>query len=105
MSANRKSISMTSPLTEHDQPPGPHEPAWKRAAAIDGDGVVYVPALLSGDKPACLHCAACDRVKMVRAAGHLFVPARWMAWNYLDVADRCIRLERALKAHVAKEGR
>jgi hypothetical protein len=87
-------------------PPGHDRPLWQRSAFVADDGTVYVPAALTDDRElAVVLKAAWDgNVSLVFQDGHYFLPARWIAVEYPEVADLCDLIERRVREVTGREG-
>lgn len=78
-------------------------PKWMRSAGVDEDGTVFVPAFVGGDEDFVVLTAGWDgNVPMVIDDGHAYLPARWIAREFPDVAEVCNLIERRCRDHLDK---
>lgn len=80
-------------------PKGGREPEWKRSAALADDGVVFAPAIITGNEMVAFLAASWDGTPVVMNDDHLYLPVQWIAREYPDVADVCAEIEARVKAH------
>ena len=74
-------------------------PEWVRSAALDDEGTVFVPAIITGSEAFALICAVHDGTKMVLDGEHVYLPATWLAMNYPDVSAMCTKIDTRMRAH------
>jgi hypothetical protein len=68
----------------------PDAPEWGRTSFINPeDREVFAPAILAGNEGMVFLCACHDNVGVVRSAGHIYVPAAWMAREFPETATAC----------------
>jgi hypothetical protein len=75
-----------------DPPPGRKVPRWQLRAARAADGTIFIPAALAGREQAIALCAAYDGVPAIVDAGHVYLPAGWIAREYPAAAALCARI-------------
>jgi hypothetical protein len=86
--------------------PGCRMPEWKRTAVITDDGTVYASAAIAGDEQAVWRCARHDGAVGIVNGSHVYLPAKWLARKYPDVAGIFQVIETLKERHIwpAPEG-
>jgi hypothetical protein len=83
-----------------ENPPGHKKPEWMRSACIDEDGVVYAPAVITGNEQKAFLCAAWDGdVPSILEDGHVYLPVQWLAAYSSNDADLYMLIERKTKEY------
>lgn len=83
-------------------PPGHNKPRWMLSAAVDSEGTVFAPAVITGNEQKALLCAIWDGgVPLVSNDGHPYLPVRWLAAYCPEEANLCMLIERKVKAAIA----
>jgi hypothetical protein len=72
-------------------------PKWARLAALSDDGTVFIPAALMGNETRAFLCASWDGLPAAMEAGHVYLPAKWMASNCPDIADDILNTEVSIR--------
>lgn len=70
-------------------PDGKKIPKWKRSAGLSSEGVVFVPAAMTGNESEVLLCAGYDGTPVVHYLNHIYVPAEWLAAEFPKTAEIC----------------
>ena len=79
-------------------PPGYKKtPLWKRSAAIDDQGDVWVPAVIAGSEKIVFLCAGYDGEPAVIESKHLFVRASWMAREFPETREVCEKITKRMR--------
>jgi hypothetical protein len=75
-------------------------PEWQRSAALDSEtDTVFMPAAATGNEQKASLCASFDGTSAVIDAGHIYLPTRWIASEYPDMADLCLKIEGKVREH------
>lgn len=70
-------------------PEGKKIPRWKRSAGLSSEGVVFVPAAMTGNESEVFLCAGYDGTPVVRYLNRVYVPADWLAVEFPKTAQIC----------------
>jgi hypothetical protein len=76
---------------------------WKRCAALDDDGTVFVPAVIGGNEMAAFLAASWNRTPAVLKWEHIYLPAQWVAAEYPKAAQLCARIEQRVREFLAED--
>lgn len=77
-----------------DNHTGLDAPRWVRSIAVADDGTVYAPAAMTNDEDGAFARVFFDgEIKMIFDEDHLYLPTRWIAGAYPEVADLCESIE------------
>lgn len=70
---------------------GKHKlPRWQRSAWRSADGVVYLPAAITGrSQNEVFLCASYDGTSAVVSGKHLYFPAEWLAAEFPACRETC----------------
>ena len=74
-------------------------PQWMRCAALADDGTIFAPAAIVGDEGLVFLAASWDDMPCVIDGDHYYFPTHWMAREWPDIADICLRIERRVRGH------
>ncbi|WP_133408165.1 hypothetical protein [Parashewanella tropica] len=70
-------------------------PEWARAFAIEDDGTVFVPGVLSGISEDEVYLCACyDATPTAIYKNHRFFPSKWLASEFSKSAEICEIIDR-----------
>lgn len=62
---------------------------WKRSVGLSNEGVVFVPAAMTGNESDVFLCAGYDGTSVVQYLNHIYVPADWLAAEFPKTAEIC----------------
>lgn len=70
------------------------EPTWERAAALDSDNIVYMPAAACGHEAQVLLMISWDgNYPAIYGEGHLYVPCDWVIHNYPALKELALKIQ------------
>jgi hypothetical protein len=84
-----------------EQSSGKRMPEWMRSVAVGDDGTIFAPAAMSGNEKRAMLCASWDGVPAVLNAKHVYLPVKWLAKEYPELAGLVRRIERRLGAELS----
>lgn len=82
---------------EVENPAGKKIPKWKRSAGLSSDGVVFVPAAMTGNESEVFLCAGYDGTPVVQYLNHVYVPADWLAVEFPKTAEVCQIISKSVR--------
>lgn len=82
-----------------DDPKFSKVPEWVCSAAMAADGTIYAPAALAGSENKIFFLIAWDGVSRLMDDGHLYVPVRWLAAQFPDLAYTFEGIEHRVREH------
>ena len=82
---------------EIEQPKGSSVPLWQRCGGVAEDGVVFIPAAVTGNEQDVEARAKASGTTVVNHLDHLFVPATWMAVEFSALKQLCELMETKVK--------
>lgn len=74
---------------EVENPENKKIPKWKRSVGLSEEGVVFVPAAMTGNESEVFLCAGYDGTTVVQYLNHVYVPAGWLAAEFPKTAEIC----------------
>lgn len=72
-------------------------PRWKRSAGQSKEGVVFVPAAMTGNENEVFLCACYDGTPVAHYLNHLYVPADWLAVEFPKTAEICATISKKVR--------
>jgi hypothetical protein len=69
-----------------------------RSVAVADDGTIFAPAAMSGNEQRAMLCASWDGVPAVLNAKHVYLPVKWLAKEYPELAEVVRNIERRINA-------
>ena len=67
-------------------------PKWMRTYLVTDDNIVFFPAVSFCEEKACFLMATFDGIKVMRHAGHLYMPLNWLAEQFTNDANERYQL-------------
>ena len=75
-------------------------PKWVRRAAIDADGIIYIPAVAVGGEMEVFLCAGYDGTRVVFDGKHGYYPSHWLKREFPKSKELIEKVERRIKEHL-----
>ena len=82
---------------EFESPAGKKIPKWERSAGLSSDGVVFVPAAMTGNESDVFLCTCYDSTPVVQYLNHIYVPADWLAVEFPKTAEICQIISKSVR--------
>lgn len=82
---------------EAENPAGKKMPKWKRLAALSPEGVVFVPAGMTGNEEEVFMCAGYDGTPVIQYLNHIYVPADWLSAEFPKTAEVCQAISKSVR--------
>jgi hypothetical protein len=76
------------------------KPRWLLSAALDPETLtVFMPAAAAANETAVTLSASFDGIPLVSDEGHVYLPTKWLAQEYPEIADLCQKIEKRVLEH------